>query len=63
MRIEFINAAGGVMLVDESRKDEYLAAGYMLAANVVDSTARIIEEVEEAPAKKKRPPKKKADEV
>lgn len=44
MRVEFINSSGGRMFVDESRVDEYKAAGYMLAADVVDSTAEVIDE-------------------
>lgn len=36
MRVEFINYTGGIMLVDESRVDEYKAAGYKLAADVID---------------------------
>lgn len=53
-RVEFINSAGGKMLVDESRVEEYKAAGYMLAANVVDA------EFKEEPLKQRR---KKAKEV
>lgn len=44
MRVEFINSSGGRMFVDESRVEEYKAAGYMLAADVVDSTAEVIDE-------------------
>lgn len=56
MRVEFINSVGGVMLVDESRIEEYKAAGYMLAADVIDSTAV---EVVDKPAVKKKSTKKK----
>lgn len=38
------------MFVDESRKQEYIEAGYMLASNVVDSTAN--EVVDPLPVKK-----------
>lgn len=55
MRIEFINSAGGKMLVDESRKEEYIAAGYMLAANVIDTTATEVDTpVEKKPSTKKK---------
>lgn len=55
MRVAFINAVGGLMYVDESRIEEYKAAGYMLAADVVDSTAHEVTDVEEdKPAPKKR---------
>lgn len=57
MRVAFINAVGGLMYVDESRVEEYKAAGYMLAADVVDSTAVEIEE--EQPTIRKR--RKKED--
>ena len=56
MRVEFINNAGGRMLVDESRVNEYKAAGYMLAADVIDSVAV---EIEEIPVKKSRSTKKR----
>lgn len=59
MRIEFINNAGGKMLVDESRVSEYLAAGYMLAADVIDSVAV---EIEEKPVKATRSTRKKKTE-
>lgn len=49
MRVAFINALGGKMLVDESRVEEYKAAGYMLAADVVDTTAIEVNETEEKP--------------
>lgn len=32
MKVEFINRLGGKMFVDESRVEEYMAAGYKLAA-------------------------------
>lgn len=57
MRVAFINKVGGIMLVDESRKQEYIEAGYMLASDIVDSTAVVVEE--EVPAKKKTTRKKK----
>jgi len=60
MRIEFINNTGGRMFVDESRVEEYKAAGYMLAADVIDSVAVVIEEV--PPVKKTRATKKKQEE-
>ena len=60
MRVEFINNAGGRMLVDESRVNEYIAAGYMLAADVIDSVAVEIEE--EMPVKKSRSTRKKKTE-
>lgn len=60
MRVEFINNAGGRMLVDESRVAEYKAAGYMLAADVIDSVA--VEIVEEMPVKKTRSTRKKKTE-
>jgi len=53
MRVEFINSVGGKMLVDESRVEEYKAAGYMLAANVIEDTTFRELPVEEAPAPKK----------
>lgn len=58
MRVEFINNVGGKMFVDESRVNEYIAAGYMLAANVIDSTAV---EVDEAPTPKKKSTRKKKE--
>lgn len=58
MRIEFINSTGGKMLVDESRKDEYIAAGYLLAANVIDSTAVEVDK----PVKIKTSTRKKVEE-
>lgn len=54
MRIEFINSVGGKMLVDESRKDEYIAAGFKLAADIVDSTARVIEPAPKKTARRKK---------
>ena len=30
-RVKFVNSMGGLMTVDESRKEEYLAMGYKLA--------------------------------
>lgn len=56
MRVEFINKTGGRMFVDESRVEDYKAAGYILAANVIDSTAK---EVDEPVVKKKSTRKKK----
>lgn len=49
MRVEFINSVGGKMFVDESRVEEYKAAGYLLAADVIDVTFK-----EEDKPKKKR---------
>lgn len=57
-RVEFVNHTGGSMWVDESRVNEYLEAGYMLASDIVDSTAVILEEEKPAPKKK---PRKKAE--
>lgn len=54
MRVEFINASGGIMLVDDSRVEEYKAAGYLLAADVFD-----VEVKDENPTEKKRGRKKK----
>lgn len=56
MRVEFINHCGGIMLVDETRVEEYKAAGYMLAANVIDSVAEVIDE---KPLQKKKTRSKK----
>lgn len=50
MRVAFINSVGNIMMVDESRKDEYIKAGFMPAEDVVDSTAH--EVVEPTPKKK-----------
>lgn len=58
MRVKFINAVGGYMTVDESRVEEYKAAGYLLAADVIDVEARVIDS-EKQP--KKRTSKKKAE--
>lgn len=52
----FLNAYGGKMLVDDSRVEEYKAAGFMLAADVVDFDAVVIDE---KPAPKKRTRKTK----
>lgn len=46
MRVEFINKVGGKMFVDESRVEEYKAAGYVLAANVVSDEGKQTEPVE-----------------
>ena len=51
MRVEFINIVGGSMFVDESRIEEYKAAGYTLAADVIDSVE--VEEEEKPTAKRK----------
>lgn len=60
MRVEFINSVGGKMLVDESRVEEYKAAGYMLAADIIeDTTYREIKIDEPKPAPKKRTKKTK----
>lgn len=47
--VRFINVSGGEMLVDDSRKDEYIALGYRLA----DSIA-VINKSEEIEAKPKK---------
>lgn len=57
MRVEFINSVGGIMTVDESRKQEYIEAGYMLASDVVDSVA--VEVVDKPTTKKTSTRKKK----
>lgn len=49
MRVEFISASGGKMFVDESRVEEYKAAGYMLAADVIDTV--FVEDIVEEPKK------------
>lgn len=59
MRVAFINNVGGIMTVDESRKDEYLEAGFVLASNIVDSTATVVDVVEPTPKKRKTTTKKK----
>lgn len=59
MRVAFINAVGGIMHVDESRVEHYKAAGYKLAANVVDSTAEVIDESEVKPTHRKKTRSKK----
>lgn len=56
-RVAFINAVGGTMYVDESRVDEYKGAGFMLASDVIDTTAVIVD-AEEKP-KPTRSKKKK----
>lgn len=53
MKVEFINKFGGKMFVDESRVEEYKAAGYILAANVV-STDEKPTEIEEKPKRKRK---------
>lgn len=57
MRVEFINSSGGRMYVDESRVDEYKAAGFKLAAKNIPrkESSDTIEE----PAKRSR--RKKED--
>lgn len=50
MKVEFINRTGGKMFVDESRIEEYKAAGYKLAADIIDGTAIIVD----APVEKKK---------
>jgi len=52
-RVEFITAVGSSMFVDESRVDEYKAAGFKLAASVLETQAK-----EEAPVAKKTRKKK-----
>jgi len=59
MRVAFINAVGGRMLVDESRVDEYMAAGFKLAADVIDTTAKEVVEDEISEAAPAPAPKKK----
>lgn len=59
MRIAFINSTGGKMFVDESRVEEYKAAGYIPAADVIDSVAV---EIEDAPVKKSRTRSKRQEE-
>lgn len=56
-RIEFINSVGGKMFVDESRADEYKAAGYMLAADVIDTTAVVVD----TPTTRKKSTRKKKE--
>lgn len=56
MRVEFVNSVGGIMRVDESRVEEYKAAGYMLAVKAEKKTDA---KAEEAPKKKAAPKKKK----
>lgn len=58
MRVEFINSVGGIMTVDESRKQEYIEAGYMLASDVVDS---VTVEVVDKPTTKKTSTRKKKE--
>ena len=53
MRVAFKNNAGGIMLVDESRVNEYKAAGFKPVANVENKkNVEVVEE--EKPAVKKR---------
>lgn len=58
MRVEFINWTGGRMFVDESRVEEYKAAGYVLAASVCDSQ-NIQEEIPQKETKRTAGRKKK----
>lgn len=60
MRVEFINHTGGKMFVDESRVNEYKAAGYMLAADVIDSVAI---EIDETPVVEKKSIRRRKKEV
>ena len=48
--VGFINKLGGVMYVDDSRVDEYKAAGYMPVANIIDTE----EHPQEITSKRKR---------
>lgn len=52
MKVEFVNRLGGSMLVDESRVDEYLKAGYKLASKPSAPAKAMPDDVEE-PAPKK----------
>lgn len=54
MRVEFINKLGGKMLVDESRVEEYKAAGYKLAAKAPIIEKETEEISEEKPRRKKK---------
>lgn len=54
MKVAFINAVGGIMYVDESRVEEYKAAGYKLAADIIDSTAVEITDEEVAPTSRRK---------
>ena len=52
MKVEFVNRLGGSMLVDESRVDEYLKAGYKLASKPSAPAKAMPDDIEE-PAPKK----------
>lgn len=56
MRVAFISATGSRMMVDESRIEEYKAAGYKLTA---DTPSEVHEVAEDKPVSRKR--KKKED--
>lgn len=51
MRAKFINNLGGIMLVDESRIEEYKEAGYKLASDSVSKA--VPAEKEKSTTKKK----------
>lgn len=51
MRVKFINKIGGIMLVDESRVNEYKEAGYLLAS---DSVSEAVPAVKEKAAPKRK---------
>lgn len=61
MRVKFINHVGGIMLVDESRVNEYKEAGYMPASDVIDVEAKVVDENVEPTPKKKATRRKKED--
>lgn len=59
MMIEFINRlTGNSMWVADERKDEYLAAGHILAASVQSAKPTAKAEAPKAEAKKAEEPKK-----
>lgn len=60
-KVEFINRVGGRMFVDESRVDDYVKAGYLLASNVIDSTATDVEVVEKPTERKKTTSRRKKE--
>lgn len=56
MRIKFINRAGGITYVDETRKDEYIKAGFVPAEDVeVTTKVEVVEpSVEKKTTRKRR---------
>lgn len=54
MMVEFINKLGGKMFVDDSRVDEYKAAGYILAADIVGTDETPKEITEEKPKRRRK---------